>query len=116
MTKQLIRVIMLVWICACLLSFSVNLPSAFAEENSLQFDDIIKMLDHSGKRFNYLGTKFVIDYTPSRRSTTLVKVTYGAPGWQKKEVSPLQHGESQIILDDGKFLWHYKVEILSLQY
>jgi len=76
-------------------------------ENGLQFDDIIQMLDHSGKQFNYLGTKFVVDYTPSRRSTTLVKVTYDASGWQKKEVSPLQRGEPQIILEDGKFLWHY---------
>jgi outer membrane lipoprotein-sorting protein len=79
-----------------------------AEEKTLQFDDILQMLDSSEKQFSYLGTKFVIDYTPTRRSTTLVKVTYGAPGWQKKEVAPLQPGQSaQIILDDGKFLWHY---------
>ncbi len=83
------------------------LPSFGFAEDSLQFDDIIQMLDHSGKQFNYLGTKFVVDYTPSRRSTTLVKVTYDASGLEKKEVSPLQHGEPQIILDDGKFLWHY---------
>lgn len=89
-----------------LLSFFL-FPSGVFAEDALQFDDIIHMLDHSGKNFNYLGTKFVVDYTPSRRSTTLVKVTYGASGWQKKEVSPLQRGEAQIILDDGKFLWHY---------
>jgi outer membrane lipoprotein-sorting protein len=89
------------------LLFSLLFPSFVFAEEELQFDDIIYMLDHSGKRFNYLGTKFVVDYTPSRRSTTLVKVTHGASGWQKKEVSPLQRGEPQIILDDGKFLWHY---------
>ncbi len=82
-------------------------PGIAAQEQSLQFDDIIRMLDPSGRKLNYLGTKFVIDYTPSRRSTTLVRVTYGASGLEKKEVSPLQRGESQIILDDGKFLWHY---------
>ncbi|MBD3308758.1 hypothetical protein GF339_20280 [candidate division KSB3 bacterium] len=85
----------------------VGQVSLAGAESALQFDDIITMLDHSGKEFNYLGTKFVIDYTASRQSTTLVKVTYGAPGWQKKEVAPLQPGQSQIILDDGKFLWHY---------
>lgn len=83
------------------------LPSPILAEETFTFDDILKMLDHSQKPLNYLGTKFVIDYTPSRRSTTLVKVTYGASGWEKREVSPLQQGESQIILDDGKFLWHY---------
>jgi outer membrane lipoprotein-sorting protein len=92
----------MIWLLSSLLFSSF----VFAED-VLQFDDIIQMLDHSGKEFNYLGTKFVVDYTPSRRSTTLVKVAYGASGWQKKEVSPLQRGESQIILDDGKFLWHY---------
>ncbi|GAK53699.1 hypothetical protein U14_04970 [Candidatus Moduliflexus flocculans] len=70
------------------------------------FDDVLQLLDSSEKRFSYLGTKFIIDYTPTRRSTTLVKVTYGA-GLEKKEVSPLQNGEPQIILDDGKYLWHY---------
>ena len=85
----------------------VNVSSVPAEEQQLQFDDIITMLDQSGKQFSFLGTKFIIDFTPSRRTTTLVKVTSGASGWQKKEVSPLQKGESQIILDDGKFLWHY---------
>lgn len=108
MRRQSIPFIRMVWIGAWLfiVCFGIGF-SGFAEESDLQFDDIIKMLDHSGKRFSYLGTKFVVDYTPSRRSTTLVKVTYGSPGWQKKEVSPLQQGESQIILDDGKFLWHY---------
>ena len=98
--------------CVMLLVFQ----QAASAENSAQqpttakklaFDDILTMLDSSEKQYSYLGTKFVIDYTPTRRSTTLVKVTYGAPGWEKKEVSPLQSGESQIILDDGKFLWHY---------
>ena len=82
-------------------------PSRGFAENELQFDDIVQMLEHPGKQFNYLGTKFVVDYTPARRSTTLVKITYAASGLEKKEVSPLQSGESQIILDDGKFLWHY---------
>lgn len=82
-------------------------PYAFAEQ-TLQFDDIIQMLDHSEKQFNYLGTKFVVDYTPTRRSTTLVKVAHdAASGVQKQEVASLQDGESQIIIDDGKFLWHY---------
>ena len=78
-----------------------------AEDKDLQFDDIIHMLDYSEKQFSYLGTKFVIDYTPNRRSTTLVKVTHSS-GLRKKEVASLKPGESsQIILDDGKFLWHY---------
>ena len=79
------------------------------EKPTLNFQDIIAMLDHTDKHFSYLGTKFVIDYSPARRSTTLVKVTYGgAAGLEKKEVAPLQRGqESQIILDDGNFLWHY---------
>lgn len=106
MKRQQLRFISLVWLSICLLSSFSAIPSAFAED-TLQFDDIIDMLDHSGENFNYLGTKFVIDYTRPRQSTTLVKVTYGSPGWQKKEVSSQQSGESQIILDDGKFLWHY---------
>lgn len=74
----------------------------------LEFDDIIRMLDHSDKQFNYLGTKFVVDYTPTRRSTTLVKVAHDtASGVQKQEVASLQDGKTQIIIDDGNFLWHY---------
>ena len=94
---------------SCLLSGVIEANFALAEEKTPPtFNDILHMLDSSEKQYSYLGTKFVIDYTPNRRSTTLVKVTYGAPGWQKKEVSSLQPGESsQIILDDGKFLWHY---------
>ena len=77
-------------------------------ESPLQFDDIIRMLDHSDKQFNYLGTKFVVDYTPTRRSTTLVKIAHdAASGVQKQEMASLRDGESQIIIDDGKFLWHY---------
>jgi outer membrane lipoprotein-sorting protein len=76
-------------------------------EEELNFDDVIRMLDDSEKQFSYLGTKFVIDYTPSQRSTTLVKVTHSS-GLRKKEVASLKPGESsQVILDDGKFLWHY---------
>jgi outer membrane lipoprotein-sorting protein len=101
-----LNVVKFVWLWWTI-SIFLGAPGLAAEEQSLQFDDIIRMLDHSGKKFNYLGTKFVIDFTPSRRSTTLVKVTYGASGLEKKEVSPLQRGESQIILDDGKYLWHY---------
>lgn len=100
--RKLTNCLSTIWLLSSLL-----FPSFVFAEEELQFDDIISMLDHSGKRFNYLGTKFVVDYTPSRRSTTLVKVTHGASGWQKREVSPLQRGEPQIILDDGKFLWHY---------
>ncbi len=78
------------------------------ERAAVQFDDIIQMLDHTDKQFNYLGTKFVVNYTPTRRSTTLVKVAHDtAAGVQKQEVASLQDGESQIIIDDGKFLWHY---------
>lgn len=95
------------WFGTLLLVGLLVVPDIAAQEQSLQFDDIIRMLDPSGKKINYLGTKFVIDYTPSRRSTTLMRVTYGASGLEKKEVAPLQRGESQIILDDGKFLWHY---------
>ncbi len=104
--------IIMAYVCAVIaLLPSASVAQKDAEEalnpiRTLTFDDILQMLDSSEKRFSYLGTKFVIDYTPTRRSTTLVKVTYGA-GLEKKEVSPLQHGESQIILDDGKYLWHY---------
>lgn len=91
-------------LCVALLSPSVGRTE---QEQPLCFDDIIQLLNHSGKQFNYLGTKFVVDYTPSRRSTTLVKVAHDASGVQKKEVSGLQRGEPQILLDDGKFLWHY---------
>ncbi|MCP4399448.1 MAG: hypothetical protein GY801_19380 [bacterium] len=76
-------------------------------EEDLLFDDVIQMLDYSEKQFSYLGTKFVINYTPNRRSTTLVKITHSS-GLRKKEVASLKPGESsQVILDDGKFLWHY---------
>ncbi|PIE28985.1 hypothetical protein CSA57_11020 [candidate division KSB3 bacterium] len=76
-------------------------------EKHLVFDDIIRILDYSEKQFSYLGAKFVIDYSPSRRSTTFVKVTHSS-GLRKKEVASLTPGESsQVILDDGKFLWHY---------
>ncbi len=83
----------------------VSSSSARAEE-TLTFEDIVSMLDHTGKEFNYLGTKFVIDYTHTGQSS-LVKVTYGSPGLEKKEVAKAQSGESHIILDDGKNLWHY---------
>ncbi len=107
MKRQQIWFLSLVGMSLCFLSFFCgNVPSALAEE-ALQFEDIINMLDHSGENFNYLGTKFIIDYTQPRQSKTLVKVTYGASGWQKKEVSRSQRDEAQIILDDGKFLWHY---------
>ena len=102
MKRTQIRCFSIIW-----LLFSVLLPYGVFAESGLQFDDIVQMLEHPGKQFNYLGTKFVVDYTPARRSTTLVKITYGASGWEKKEVAPLQNGESQIMLDDGKFLWHY---------
>ena len=76
--RQLISFLRAVWIGAWLFIVCFGSGfSGFAEERDLQFDDIIEMLDHSGKRFSYLGTKFVVDYTPSRQSTTLVKVTYG---------------------------------------
>jgi outer membrane lipoprotein-sorting protein len=81
-------------------------PIVASAESELQFDDIIRIL--SEKQFTYLGTKFIVDYTPTRRSTTLMKVTNDASaGVQKREVSQIQAGESQIILDDGQFLWHY---------
>lgn len=81
-------------------------PPPLRAEEHLTFGDIVTMLDHSGKEFNYLGTKFVIDYTHAGQSS-LVKVTYGASGWEKREVSQADPGQSQIILDDGKYLWHY---------
>lgn len=105
-SKDVIKFVCL-WVGILVFIGLLVVPGVAAQEQSLQFDDIIRMLDPSGRKINYLGTKFVIDYTPSRRSTTLVRVTYGASGLEKKEVSPLQRGESQIILDDGKFLWHY---------
>ncbi len=98
--------ICLVWLSFVFISlFFPHILPAYAQE-ALQFHDIIKMLDHSGKTFNYLGAKFVIDYTHSGKST-FVKVTYGAPNWQKREVSQSKQGTPQIILDDGKHLWHY---------
>ncbi len=110
MATRIVRGVIILGACLYLLCVGAvenNLALA-QDETPLDFNNILQMLDSSEKEYSYLGTKFVIDYTPSRRSTTLVKVTYGAPGWQKKEVSPLQPGESpQIILDDGKFLWHY---------
>jgi outer membrane lipoprotein-sorting protein len=78
----------------------------FAEEE-LQFDDIIQMLDPSDKQLNYLGTKFVVNYSQPQLPPTLIKELYASSGLRKKEVSSLQRGEPQIILDDGKFLWHY---------
>lgn len=82
------------------------IPGVASAEPELEFDDIIRIL--SEKQFTYFGTKFIVDYTPTRRSTTLMKVTNDASsGVQKREVSALQAGESQIILDDGQFLWHY---------
>lgn len=83
------------------------LPICGLAEQELQFDDIIQLLDHAGQQFSYVGSKFVTDYTPTRRSTTLVKVTHDASGIQKSEVSSFPNDESQILLDDGKFLWHY---------
>ena len=110
---QMLRRIIMAYVCAVMVFFpSKGMAQQEVEEKAapaktLTFDDILQMLDASEKRFSYLGTKFIIDYTPTRRSTTLVNVTYGA-GLEKKVVSPLQQqGESQIILDDGKYLWHY---------
>ncbi len=110
MTKRLICRAVVGLCLSCFLAATFYMPGIQAEEDDkeLQFDDILRLLDSSEKQYSYLGTKFVIDYTPTRRSTTLVKVTYGAAGWQKKEVAPLKPGEPpQIILEDGKFLWHY---------
>lgn len=95
-------------VCSVVVAVTLAVPACIFAESTLQFDDIIRMLDHSEKHFNYLGTKFVVDYTPTRRSTTLVKVAHDATsGVQKQEVASLQDGEAQIIIDDGKFLWHY---------
>ena len=100
-------------LCAIVVVIAWYAPTAVFAEAAQEgvvaaFDDIIQMLDHTDKQFNYLGTKFVVDYTPTRRSTTLVKVAHDtAAGVQKQEVASLQDGESQIIIDDGKFLWHY---------
>ena len=91
----------------CFVLATLLLAHIAGAEDDLLFDDVIRMLDYSDKQFSYLGTKFVIDYTPNRRSTTLVKVTHSS-GLRKKEVASLKPGESsQVILDDGKFLWHY---------
>lgn len=93
------------WSAAFLL---LLLPWCVQAKDDLQFEDIIQILDHTNEQFTYIGTKFIVDYTPTRRSTTLVKIARdAASGVQKQEVSALQAGESQIILDDGKFLWHY---------
>ena len=95
-------VVAIVWCAASVFAESAR------EGPALQFDDIIRLLDHTDKPFNYLGTKFVVDYTPTRRSTTLVKVAHDtAAGVQKQEVASLQEGGTQIIIDDGNFLWHY---------
>lgn len=88
-----------------MLVFGLSTPRGYAGQE-LQFDDIVRMLEHTGQE-SYIGAKFIVDYMPTRRSTTLVKVANDASGMQKMEISPLQDGESQIILDDGKFLWHY---------
>jgi len=101
--------LIMVYLCASVLFFPPKIQAQTTAQEAtppLSFDDILLMLDSSEKRYSYLGTKFIVDYTPTRRSTTLVKVTYGG-GLEKKEVSPLRNGESQIILDDGKYLWHY---------
>jgi outer membrane lipoprotein-sorting protein len=99
------------WIVAVfsvIVAVTFSVPAGVFAESTLQFDDVIQMLDHSDKQFNYVGTKFVVDYTPTRRSTTLVKVAHDATsGVQKQEMASLQDGKSQIIIDDGKFLWHY---------
>lgn len=86
---------------------ALSLNRVLAQENP-EFSSLIQTLEKSWeKKVSYLGVKIVVNYSSSQPDVKSIRIVHGPAAKEKREVFFLKEKKSQIILDDGQYVWHY---------
>jgi len=69
---------------------------------------VVRALEESRKKdVSYLGIKIVVNYSSSQPDVKSIRIIHGPADKEKREVLSLKEKKTQIILEDGQYIWHY---------